>query len=349
MRSDSRSFNSSYPSPSSGRKRKSTPSNWSSFLAGWPRSARGQCTRAPAQIGAFFSLACAFVPHSFKSKEAPSVRDRDGALAWLAAGELSLDKSRKAVSLFGKSVLQVLWSEQSTEPALPEACGEWGRKTRQSLSLREKRNIAKTETPRLKSRRSDRRKVLSLVWRTNPISYLSSSGTLAEPARKPTNLIDLVLGLGPGREQNNYFFAVLFPLASIETLRLLALSPPQGIELRSLYRATIGLIENERGSLDRVPSIVRRASSATPVPVVNETFFLLLSGLRLSFKGSTFFGSFGQGSTGKAWLEEDKGMDGDLPYRWVPILIADECACLAPVDLSGMKPRQVEGKRGHLI
>ncbi|KAK8499061.1 hypothetical protein V6N12_075912 [Hibiscus sabdariffa] len=238
MRSDSRSFNSSYPSPSSGRKRKSTPSNWSSFLAGWPRSARGQCTRAPAQIGAFFSLACAFVPHSFKSKEAPSVRDRDGALAWLAAGELSLDKSRKAVSLFGKSVLQVLWSEQSTEPALPEACGEWGRKTRQSLSLREKRNIAKTETPRLKSRRSDRRKVLSLVWRTNPISYLSSSGTL-------------------------------------------------------------GLIENERGSLDRVPSIVRRASSATPVPVVNETFFLLLSGLRLSFKGSTFFGSFGQGSTGK--------------------------------------------------
>ncbi|KAK8485790.1 hypothetical protein V6N11_034317 [Hibiscus sabdariffa] len=55
-------------------------------------SARGQCTRAPAQIGAFFSLACAFVPHSFKSKEAPSVRDRDGALAWLAAGELSLDK-----------------------------------------------------------------------------------------------------------------------------------------------------------------------------------------------------------------------------------------------------------------
>lgn len=41
-------------------------------------------------------------------------------------------------------------------------------------------------------------------------------------------------------------------------------------------------------------------------------------------------------------------MDGDLPYRWVPILIADECACLAPVDLSGMKPRQVEGKRGHL-
>jgi len=59
-----------------------------------------------------------------------------------------------------------------------------------------------------------------------------------------------------------------------------------------------GLIENERGSLDRVPSIVRRASSATPVPVVNETFFLLLSGLRLSFKGSSFFGSFGQGSTG---------------------------------------------------
>lgn len=33
--------------------------------------------------------------------------------------------------------------------------------------------------------------------------------------------------------------------------------------------ATIGLIENERGSLDRVPSIVRRASSATTVPVVN--------------------------------------------------------------------------------
>lgn len=30
------------------------------------RSARGQCTRAHAQIGAFFSLACAFVPHSFK-------------------------------------------------------------------------------------------------------------------------------------------------------------------------------------------------------------------------------------------------------------------------------------------
>lgn len=62
-----------------------------------------------------------------------------------------------------------------------------------------------------------------------------------------------------------------------------------------LYRATIGLIENERGSLDRVPSIVRRASSATPVPVVNETLSLLLSGLRLSFKGSSFFGSFGQG------------------------------------------------------
>ncbi|KAK8513874.1 hypothetical protein V6N12_037242 [Hibiscus sabdariffa] len=148
MRSDSRSFNSSYPSPSSGRKRKSTPSNW---------SARGQCTRAPARIGDFFSLACAFIPHSFKSKEAPPVRDRDGALAWLAASELSLDKS-----LFGKSVLQVLWSEQSTEPALPEACGEWGRKTRQSLSLREKRNIAKTETPRLKSKRPDRRKVLFL-------------------------------------------------------------------------------------------------------------------------------------------------------------------------------------------
>ncbi|KAK8978773.1 hypothetical protein V6N11_029141 [Hibiscus sabdariffa] len=109
MRSDSRSFNSSYPSPSSGRKRKSTPSNW---------SARGQCTRAPARIGDFFSLACAFIPHSFKSKEAPP----------------------------------------STEPALPEACGEWGRKTRQSLSLREKRNIAKTETPRLKSKRPDRRK-----------------------------------------------------------------------------------------------------------------------------------------------------------------------------------------------
>ncbi|KAK5769853.1 hypothetical protein PVK06_049893 [Gossypium arboreum] len=107
-------------------------------------SARGQCTRAHAQIGAFFSLACAFVTHSFKSKEAPS----------------------------------------STEPALPEACGEWGRKTRQSLSLREKRNIAKTETPRLKSRRSDRRKVLSLVWRTNPISYLSSSGTLGARRQK---------------------------------------------------------------------------------------------------------------------------------------------------------------------
>ncbi|KAK5838510.1 hypothetical protein PVK06_007240 [Gossypium arboreum] len=144
MRSDSRSFNSSYLSPSSGRKRKSTPSNWSSFLADWPRSARGQCTRAHAQIGAFFSLACAFVTHSFKSKEDPS----------------------------------------STEPALPEACGEWGRKTRQSLSLREKRNIAKTETPRLKSRRSDRRKVLSLVWRTNPISYLSSSGTLGARRQK---------------------------------------------------------------------------------------------------------------------------------------------------------------------
>jgi hypothetical protein len=38
-----------------------------------------------------------------------------------------------------------------------------------------------------------------------------------------------------------------------------------------------------------VPRIVRRASSATPVPVVNETFFLLLSGLRFSFKGSSFF------------------------------------------------------------
>ncbi|KAH1056284.1 hypothetical protein J1N35_034349 [Gossypium stocksii] len=111
-------------------------------------SARGQCTRAHAQIGAFFSLACAFVTHSFKSKEAPS----------------------------------------STEPALPEACGEWGRKTRQSLSLREKRNIAKTETHYrdrgLKSRRSDRRKVLSLVWRTNPISYLSSSGTLGARRQK---------------------------------------------------------------------------------------------------------------------------------------------------------------------
>jgi len=59
-----------------------------------------------------------------------------------------------------------------------------------------------------------------------------------------------------------------------------------------------GLIENERGSLDRVPSIVRRASSATPVPVVNETFFLLLSGLRLSIKGSTVFGSYRQGTTG---------------------------------------------------
>jgi len=33
------------------------------------------------------------------------------------------------------------------------------------------------------------------------------------------------------------------------------------------------------GLLDRVPSVVRRPSSATPVPVVNETFFLLLSGL----------------------------------------------------------------------
>lgn len=58
-----------------------------------------------------------------------------------------------------------------------------------------------------------------------------------------------------------------------------------------LYRATIiiiGLIENERGSLDRVPSIVRRASSATPVPVVNETLSLLLSGLRLSFDGFQF-------------------------------------------------------------
>lgn len=69
-----------------------------------------------------------------------------------------------------------------------------------------------------------------------------------------------------------------------------------------LYRATIGLIEKDRGSLafsiSPVPSIVRRASSATPVPVVNETFFLLLSGLRLSFKGSSLFGSFGQGSTG---------------------------------------------------
>lgn len=48
-------------------------------------SAGGQCTRAHAQIGAFFSLACAFLPHSFKSKEASSGRDRDGALAWLAA------------------------------------------------------------------------------------------------------------------------------------------------------------------------------------------------------------------------------------------------------------------------
>lgn len=120
-------------------------------------------------------------------------------------------------------MLQVLWSEQSTEPALPEACGEWGRKTRQSLSLREGTNIAKTETPRLRSRRSDRRKVLSLVWRTNPISYLSSSGTLGKLSffeytfqektfllrlisyesgtRSETNLIDSVLGLGPGREQ----------------------------------------------------------------------------------------------------------------------------------------------------
>lgn len=45
-----------------------------------------------------------------------------------------------------------------------------------------------------------------------------------------------------------------------------------------------------RGKLYRVPSIVRRASSATPVPVVNFTFSLLLSGLRLSFKGDTFCG-----------------------------------------------------------
>lgn len=51
-------------------------------------------------------------------------------------------------------------------------------------------------------------------------------------------------------------------------------------------------------STTAAPGIVRRASSATPVPVVNETFSLLLSGLRLSFKGSSFFGSFGQGSTG---------------------------------------------------
>lgn len=34
------------------------------------------------------------------------------------------------------------------------------------------------------------------------------------------------------------------------------------------------------------------------VPGVKETFSLFLSGLRLSFKGSSFFGSFEQGCTG---------------------------------------------------
>ncbi|GFZ04644.1 hypothetical protein Acr_17g0002160 [Actinidia rufa] len=105
----------SFPSPSfspsreSGRKRKSTPSNWSSFLAGWCFSLPFTSLYRPAGRGrvppilriymAFFSLACAFVPHSFKSKEASSGRDRDGALAWLTAGELSLEKRSKPASL----------------------------------------------------------------------------------------------------------------------------------------------------------------------------------------------------------------------------------------------------------
>ena len=45
---------------------------------------KGQCIRANAQIGAFFSLACVFIPHLFKSKEASSRKDRNDALAWSA-------------------------------------------------------------------------------------------------------------------------------------------------------------------------------------------------------------------------------------------------------------------------
>lgn len=52
-----------------------------------------------------------------------------------AQAPTSRGRSRKAVSLFGKSVLQILWSEQSTEPALPEACGEWGRKSQANFPL----------------------------------------------------------------------------------------------------------------------------------------------------------------------------------------------------------------------
>lgn len=49
-------------------------------------------------IGAFFSLARAFVPHSFKSKDALSGGDRDSALAWLTVGELSLEKKNGCLS-----------------------------------------------------------------------------------------------------------------------------------------------------------------------------------------------------------------------------------------------------------
>ncbi|GFS28710.1 hypothetical protein Acr_00g0003460 [Actinidia rufa] len=137
----------SFPSPSfspsreSGRKRKSTPSNWSSFLAGWCFSLPFTSLYRPAGRGrvppilriymAFFSLACAFVPHSFKSKEASSGRDRDGALAWLTAGELSLEKRKRGVFEFPLFVDRIRsFSVTCRKFALSvgcsyDSCGSW--------------------------------------------------------------------------------------------------------------------------------------------------------------------------------------------------------------------------------
>lgn len=52
-----------------------------------------------------------------------------------------------------------------------------------------------------------------------------------------------------------------------------------------------------QSDLEKTKHFLFRKAMRT-VPGVKETFSLLLSGLRLSFKGSSFFGSFGQGSTG---------------------------------------------------
>ena len=74
--------------------------------------------------------------------------------------------------------MQVLWSEQSTEPALPEACGEWGRKTRQSLSLREGVSLAQDSLGKLEKGYSIGMGKEAETTMSEPASNLPSSGVI---------------------------------------------------------------------------------------------------------------------------------------------------------------------------